>query len=145
MSETFPTLTSGINDWDSFEEDYLVDPTIRTPLQGGRQLSRTGVEPLVKVWRYMRRGINTADKVTLDSWQASTVGIGGTPFTWTDPRPSGSTWTVRLGSPIKFRPFPHRAGSYDALIHVIEESALASPSSSPSASASASPSSSASA
>lgn len=136
MMPTFPTLTTGIDDWMSFEEDYLVDPTMRTPLQGGRPLARAGVEPLVKVWRYTRRKISTADKITLDAFQVN-MDIGGTPFTWTDPRPSGSAHTVRFGSPVRFRPF-RLVGWYDATIHLIEEAALSSASSSPSASPSSS-------
>jgi hypothetical protein len=119
--ESLPVITSGLNDWDTFEEDYLVDPTVRSGQAAGRYLARPGTEALLKVWRYTRRALTTADKETWDSWQATTVKIGGIPFSWTDPRPGGATWTVRLGSPIKFRPTLHKVGYYDASLHLIEE------------------------
>lgn len=141
MAAPLPTITSGIDDWDSFEEDCF-DPTIRNTNADGRPLARTGTQPILRWWRYMRRAINTADKATWQTWQEDTVRIGGEPWSWTDPRPSGAAYTVRLGAPIKFSPTRHKLGYYDALIYLVEEgvgtSASASPSASPSASASAS-------
>jgi len=98
---SLPNLASGIDDWNSFEEGYLEDPTIRDYGEG-RNLARPGCKALTKWWRYTRRGLTTPDKLRWDDWQAGTVKIGGVPFTWVDPRPWGTSHTVRLGSAIQF-------------------------------------------
>ncbi len=121
MSERFPHLLSGIDDWDSFEDDFLTDPTIRSESQDGVLLSRTGPGALLRVWHYRRRGLTRGDVQTLYDWQVNTVHIGGLPFLWQDPRPFGDEYTVRLGSPLKFTPLPGRVGYYDILLHLIED------------------------
>lgn len=120
MAEVLPAIVSGLNDWDSFEEGYLRDPTIRD-YGPGRNLARPGCEPLTKWWRYTRVALTTTDKEIWDTWQGTTVQIGGVPFTWTDPRPSGTNHTVRLGGEIVFRPTRHKKGYYNADLYLIEE------------------------
>jgi len=115
-----PALATGIDDWDSFEEGYLTDPTVRD-YGSGRPLTRPGCEPLVKWWRYIRRGISTTDKMLWDNYQADVLRIGGVPFYWEDSRPWGGLHTVRLGSPIEFDPMTNKVGYYNASLYLIEE------------------------
>ena len=117
----FPELSSMIVEWDSFEEDVLTDPTVRSQSPDGRPLARAGVQPDLMTFRFTGRNISATDKATLETFEHTTIGFGGDTFGWTDPRSGGSSYTVRFGSPIKWRPEPKIVNRYIAVVHLVEE------------------------
>ncbi len=76
------------------------DPTIRD--RGpGRNLSRAGCAPILDVIEFTLRKIPLADVSTLDTFQKTTVKIGGTPFNFTDTI-RGDALVVTLAKPMIF-------------------------------------------
>lgn len=119
MPNTWPTLATPVW-WEDFEEDILEDPTVRTMLADGRPLARSGPTPVLSVYRYVLRMLSAADKTSLQTFQNTTVQVGGETFTWTDPRTGGSSHTVRLREPMKF--LQDRApDTYRTIVSLVEE------------------------
>jgi hypothetical protein len=77
------------------------DPTVRSKTSDGRPLARAGTGPILRTWRFTLRYLSLSDRTLLDTFQFTTVKIGGEPFNWTEPL-SGATHVVRLARPMIF-------------------------------------------
>jgi len=114
----WPTL-SRVPALDGFEDIAVHDPTIRSRTMDGRPLTRPGPGSVRRGWRFVLRAMNSSDKAALDTFQDVTVQVGGEPFTWTDPRPGGTSHTVRMAQPLSWS--QEEDGSYRTPVELHEE------------------------
>ncbi len=102
----FPTLSSFKKTeefFDSYEEGIVADPTLKDPKEGGYTTTRARFTRIPKTFSYSYPYYTLADKNTLQTFERTTVVIGTTSFTWTNPVDSVD-YTVRFAEPIEYRP-----------------------------------------
>lgn len=102
----FPTLSSfklTEEVLDSWEEGIVTDPTLKDEKEGGYQTTRARFTRLRKYFKYSFPFYTLADKNTLQTFEQTTVVMGTTSFTWTNPLDDVS-YTVRFGEPIEYIP-----------------------------------------
>ncbi|MBM4029517.1 MAG: hypothetical protein FJ280_29585 [Planctomycetes bacterium] len=119
MPNTWPTLSRSPV-VEGFSQFLVEDPTIRARTMDGRPLARPGPGPVLRGWRFSYRYLTGADRALLDTFQETTVFVGGATFSWTDPRPSGTAHTVRLARPLAFD-LEDDGVSYRANVEIHEE------------------------
>ena len=104
---TFPTLSSfKVTEEviDSWNEGLVNDPTIRSDQEGGYQITRCRFTRDRRFWEYEYPYYTAADKATLMTFERTTVRVGSTSFTWTNPLDSVS-YTVRFGEKgVEYKP-----------------------------------------
>lgn len=104
----FPSLsvTPSISGW---TESIRVDPTIRTPVEAGYQITRPRFTRSPRRWEIAYAGGNAlplADKNILSAFESS-VKVGSDIITWTNPVDSVA-YQVRLAGPIQYRPLANK-------------------------------------
>lgn len=118
---TFPTLSSfklTEEVFDSWEEGIVLDPTIKHDSEAGYTPTRARFTRDRLWFSYEFPFYTNADKLTLETFEKTTVRYGTTSFTWTNPI-TGTSYTVRFGEKIKF--VPNKGSSYWKIKIKVEE------------------------
>jgi hypothetical protein len=84
-----------------FTETLHADPVITTQAEQGCILSRLRSTVSYKHWVLQYRGVSSADKLTVEAFQAS-VGVGADKWLYTVPT-DNTAYVVRFTAPIQFR------------------------------------------
>ena len=102
----FPTLSSfSLTEEvvDSWEQGFVIDPTIRSSTEGGYDITRSRFTRDRMWFSYEFPFYTNADKETLETFEKTTVRFGTTSFTWTNPVNS-TNYTVRFAEPVVYKP-----------------------------------------
>lgn len=84
-----------------YEDGAALDPVIRSPKETGYVQTRPRFTRVPRKWHVTYGDLSDADEVLLRAWEV-TVKYGADSDTWTHPK-SGTSYTVRLAAPIKYR------------------------------------------
>lgn len=114
---SFPTLSEA-PDAAGWSEGPALDPTLRSAMENGLQVTRPRVTNVPKKWSFTYRYLPAADKSTLDAFQVA-QGFGGSSFDWLNVV-DGKTYTVRFAAPISFALEDSQDGSYQANVTLVE-------------------------
>ena len=118
---TFPTLSSfklTEEVLDSWEEGIVIDPTLKNDSEGGYTVTRSRFTRLRKWFSYEFPYYTSADKATLQTFIDSTVVVGTTSFTWTNPLNS-TNYIVRFAERPDIK--PNKGTSYYKIKIKVEE------------------------
>ncbi len=109
---SFPSLSKDPS-WPMDPDGEIEDSTIRSPFEGGYELTRPRFTRDRRKWGVRYVMLSSSDASTLRTFEKTTVRGGADSFTWTHPTTSTS-YTVRFAGPIRFTLVPPGTGKYNA-------------------------------
>ena len=115
---SFPVLSKK-PDKQGYRKRRLYDPTIRSETENGVVLARSRHTRVPWQWWVTYRGLPQSDVDLLEAFEGTTVLVGATVFTWTDPV-TNVVHYCRLAEEIDIQLEPEGANAYQVTIHLAE-------------------------
>lgn len=96
----FPSLSINPS-WPLDPDGEIEDATLRSPFEGGYELTRQKFTRTRRNWGVQYSTLNQTDKDALATFEKDTVKGGADSFTWTHPK-TATVYTVRFKEPVKY-------------------------------------------